>query len=401
MKSFPIKSQTSRRLHGLVLAIGASGLLAACSALPGQGPMSFSLINDDRSTQKDSARNAGRANAVMPDFTLLEIDRQVVETLGRSASRTISRRLADASSPVPVATLGIGDRLEIEIWEAGPDGLFSTGERRSARFTLRIEEDGEIQLPYTGRIDAAGLTPETLRQRLEESLQGKAIEPQVQVRVEERAGRKISVIGDVAGPGRVTTPPGGIRILDAIAAAGGQTEPASETSVSILRGRMRETVRLSDILANSANNILLQPHDIVQVSHEPKTFTAFGAVGNPGETDFGSADITLAQALARAKGLDNMVADPGGIFLFRMEDPGRMRRAGRSPKGAVFREGTPVVYRLDMSSPQAFFNAQSFRVADGDILYVANAPAAEFRKFVMTIISPLVGNFRATQSLTE
>ena len=54
-----------------------------------------------------------------------------------------------------------------------------------------------------------------------------------------------------------------------------------------------------------------------------------------------------------------------------------------------------------VNHPQAFFLAGSFLMQDKDILYVANAPGAEFRKFVTTILSPVLGTARATNTLGE
>jgi polysaccharide export outer membrane protein len=52
----------------------------------------------------------------------------------------------------------------------------------------------------------------------------------------------------------------------------------------------------------------------------------------------------------------------------------------------------PVIYRLDLRDPRSLFVSQSFPVNDKDVLYVANAPAAELQKFlnlVFSVIYPL------------
>jgi len=46
-----------------------------------------------------------------------------------------------------------------------------------------------------------------------------------------------------------------------------------------------------------------------------------------------------------------------------------------------------------MSDPSAFFVAQSFKVKDKDVIYVANASSVEFTKFLnimVSVIYPLV-----------
>jgi polysaccharide export outer membrane protein len=47
----------------------------------------------------------------------------------------------------------------------------------------------------------------------------------------------------------------------------------------------------------------------------------------------------------------------------------------------------PVIYRIDLKNPNSFFVMQSFGMANKDILYVSNAPAAELQKFLNLIVS--------------
>jgi polysaccharide export outer membrane protein len=54
----------------------------------------------------------------------------------------------------------------------------------------------------------------------------------------------------------------------------------------------------------------------------------------------------------------------------------------RTPDGEV-----PVVYRADLNNPATFLVAQNFPVRDGDVIYVANAPAVELQKFLNILAS--------------
>ena len=76
-------------------------------------------------------------------------------------------------------------------------------------------------------------------------------------------------------------------------------------------------------------------------------------------------------------------------FLFRLEnpaalDPALAASARTTPEGKI-----PVIYRIDMKNPATFFAAQSFPVRNKDVIYVSNAPLAEFQKFV-NVVSSLV-----------
>ena len=77
------------------------------------------------------------------------------------------------------------------------------------------------------------------------------------------------------------------------------------------------------------------------------------------------------------------------MFLFRLEntaviDPALSASARTTPEGKI-----PVIYRIYMKNPATFFAAQSFPVRNKDVIYVSNAPLAEFQKFV-NVVSSLV-----------
>ena len=80
-------------------------------------------------------------------------------------------------------------------------------------------------------------------------------------------------------------------------------------------------------------------------------------------------------------------ADPGGVFVFRLEDPAALdsataANARRTPDGRI-----PVIYVVDLKDPASFFVAQSFPVRDKDVLYVSRAPLSDLQRFVGIVAS--------------
>jgi polysaccharide export outer membrane protein len=101
----------------------------------------------------------------------------------------------------------------------------------------------------------------------------------------------------------------------------------------------------------------------------------------------------LAEALAKAGGLQDFRSDPAGVFLFRYESPTVIGALGRKPSDVAPDGKVPVVYRLDLSDAKAYFAAERFPVEDKDVLYVANADLTELQKFlglVNTLTGPAV-----------
>jgi polysaccharide export outer membrane protein len=119
----------------------------------------------------------------------------------------------------------------------------------------------------------------------------------------------------------------------------------------------------------------------------------FGATGQNNEINFPSAKLTLAEALAKAGGLQDARSDPAGIFLFRYEPVSVLEALGRNPAAATQDGRSPVVYRLNLREAKAYFAAERFPVEDKDVIYVANSDLDELQKFfgmVGTLTAPAI-----------
>ena len=65
------------------------------------------------------------------------------------------------------------------------------------------------------------------------------------------------------------------------------------------------------------NNIFAHPNDTIYMYREPQTFLAFGASGTQGQFNFDAWRLSLAEAVAKAGGLNDNVADRNPWFLYR------------------------------------------------------------------------------------
>ena len=363
--------------------------LAGCDTLPGQGPsaMDVALLDDNGAMQVE-------------DYTIVPMDASIAGTLGQlppiaELSPTFSSTIKGKAD----AKLVVGDRLEINIWEASSDGLFSTVEKKQTQINATVDERGNIYVPYVETIPAAGRSVERVRKAIARGLTGKAVEPRVQVALMSTGGNKVSVVGDVAQPGQINIPLAGMRLIESIAQAGGSRHPGFESEVKIIRGSVAGTVRLDDVVRYERNNIWLKEGDTVEVQHRPRSFTAFGAVSSTNQLLFSTETLSFAEALAQSGGLNDNLADAGGVFLLRFEPRERLLEAGLDIIAPTDTGAVPTIYQLDFNQPTAFFVAGSFMMQDKDIIYVANAPAAEFRKFILTLIAPLFSSVTSAQNV--
>lgn len=280
-------------------------------------------------------------------------------------------------------TVGVGDALDVSIWEAPPATLFggSAADTRigtaisTSRPTtlpeLLVSPEGTISVPFAGNVQANGRTLRQIEQDITRRLRGRANAPQVLVRLTKNATATVTVLGEVGQSERLPLTPKGERLLDALAQVGGVKAPVNLATIQITRDGRTYRSTLSDIIERSENNVVLARDDVVTALFQPYSFTVLGAAGRNDEIRFEAFGITLSQALGRIGGLQDGRANPRGVFLFRWEEPS----VAGGPR-------TPVIYSFDLKDPSVYFLAQQFRISDKDLVYVTNAPIAELQRFV-------------------
>jgi len=369
-------------------AVAVIGLLAcltaACSALPTAGP-----------TASDVKGQEVRDHQTR--FDLVDIDDNVVAALLAEPGESFHARFKKYGMP-PQPKIGIGDSVVVSVWEAAGGGLFSasptehvsTGSRSVTIPEQIVGRDGNISVPFGGRVPVAGRLPVEVQREIETRLAEKAIEPQVIVTVTKSLSNSVTVTGEVVSGARVPLSLKGDRLLDLIAAVGGAKSPVYETFVRLSRDGVTATIPMEALVSHPAENIYAQPGDVLTLVRLPQSFTAFGATGNNAQFPFTSEKMTLVEALGKAGGLQDLRSDPAGVFLFRYEPPKVVGALGRpqlrtGPDGA-----SPVVYRLDLRDARSYFLAQRFPIEDKDIIYVANADLNELQKF-FTLLNTLTG----------
>ena len=299
--------------------------------------------------------------------------------------------------------IGPGDVLDIAIWESPPAALFGTlsGDSRlssgisSAPAVAQssdipeqmVDNGGQITVPFVGSVVAVGRTPSQLAKEIAARLRGKAHDPQVIVRISSNNAANVAVVGEVNKSGLMPLTTKGERLLDAIASVGGVKQPVNKMTIQVSRGGVVASEPLADVISKPEENIPLQANDVVTALFQPYSFQALGAFNINAEVDFEATGLTLAQALGRIGGLQDNRADIKGVFIFRLEDPAALGNLATSTTRATPDGKIPVIYRVDMSNPSAFFVAQGFYIQNKDILYVSNAPLTDIQKFVNVISS--------------
>jgi polysaccharide biosynthesis/export protein len=155
--------------------------------------------------------------------------------------------------------IGPGDVLQISVWK-----------NDAVSRTVPVRPDGKVSLPLLNDLDAAGYTPMELRDILVKKLAEYMPAPEVSVIVTEPRSFKVSVMGEVAKPGRFELQ-SRTSVLDVLALAGGLNQYAAKSRIFVLRpdgkGMKRLPFNYGKAVGSGGEqeNFYLQSGDIVVV----------------------------------------------------------------------------------------------------------------------------------------
>jgi polysaccharide biosynthesis/export protein len=222
--------------------------------------------------------------------------------------------------------LGPGDQLEISAPEL----------TELANKQVRVDGEGDIEVPMGGRVHVAGLTAKQTEEQLNKVLSTYIRQPQVVVSIAEVRSQPVSVLGAVNAPG-VHQVQGHKTLLEMLASAGGIRQDAGY-SVRITRelewgciplpnARLDTTgkfsvaeLNLKKIMEakNPEENIQIFPHDVISVPKAEMVYV-IGDVRRSGGFVLGEhQSMSVLQALSLAEGL-NSTADSRHARILRLE----------------------------------------------------------------------------------
>ncbi|TNG96408.1 polysaccharide export protein [Pasteurellaceae bacterium UScroc12] len=375
--------------------------LAACNSMPTSGP-SQSRVMD---LQNQNTEN-------LPTVEVVEVEDNVATALFNQQQAQSFSHFTNANSYN--GAVNVGDTLDVMIWEAAPAVLFggvlnqsgTGGAQLTSLPEQMVSESGKITIPFLGAISVRGKTPEQIQKEIVRRLSPMANQPQAMVRLVKNNSANVTVLRQ-GNSVRMPLTAHGERVLDAVAAVGGATENAYDISVQLTRGSEVKTISLERLASNPNENIRLRSGDVISLLNNPLSFTALGAVGSNREVRFSAKGLTLAEAIGRMGGLIDTRSDPRGVFVFRylpFEKLSAQDKATWQGRGYGVGMDVPTVYRLNLLEPKSLFWLQRFPIQNKDIVYVSNAPLAEFQKFlriIFSITSPVTSTANSVNNLSD
>ena len=370
------------RWRAVCAGVLSSMVLAACSMAPGMHMGSPENVN--QALQEDGA----------PEGALKSITPELIRSQLATNSELVHQQVAHLFGKAEPYKVGPGDILNIVVWNHPELALTPAGSATTAVVTgvnelgngYNVGPDGTIQFPFTGSVHVAGLNEFQIRDRLAQRLSGYVNSPQITVRVQAYRAARIYVDGEVNNPGVLPINDIAMTLPEAINRAGGMTQEADRSSVTLTRNGVTTQIDLPLLARNQVDpsNILLKNGDLLRVgSRQDSKVYLLGDVFAPTAHVMHDGTVTLAQALGEAGGVNPESGNPRQIYVIR--------------RGA---DGQPELYHLDASRPTAFVLAADFPLKPRDIVYVDPAPIVRWNRVISNLL-PSYDAVYTTRAMTR
>ena len=124
---------------------------AGCSTLPSAGPSAKQVMSE------------ASDDVQAPRYLIADLDQRTVSIVEHTAKPSLFARFGEREE-APSAAIGVGDSVQVTIWEAASGGLFSSaaiggvtaGSHSASIPDQVVGRDGAITVPYAGRMRRCG-----------------------------------------------------------------------------------------------------------------------------------------------------------------------------------------------------------------------------------------------------
>ena len=215
---------------------------------------------------------------------------------------------------------------------------------------VKVSSAGEINFPLIGGVRVTGLSASDTEQLIAKRLieDGFLKQAQVNIIVLQSTGQQVSVLGQVAKPGKYSIETGAKTLFDFIALSGGVSANGSNIitvirmnenppkRISVNVGKLLLTSKAEQI--NSAN-MIMQADDIVYVPEAP-VYYVYGEASRPGVFPYKQGMI-VAQAISVSGGISPRGTEHG-LKIKRKDKEGMLQELEADISTAIYADD--VIY---------------------------------------------------------
>lgn len=391
-----------------LLALSVMG----CSLAPGlylsENQFSYNKPDSNRQAKNNSLVEVALdlANDTRPSVPVFvtNVDADVISAQECERAR-VQREVSGAVRPEDVQSyeyrVGLQDVLSFTVWDhpeltspsaaanaaitasISPLGVSANQAVPSDNLGHRVNQRGTIFFPYVGEVFVSGHTLEEIRAMITQALSKYILQPQLDVHVVSYRSKKVYVTGEVKNPGTISITDTPLTIVDAITRAQGFTPDADSFRTRLTRGKRSYILDLNALFNNGdlSQNWLLRDGDIVNIpDHQDSKVYIMGEVAKSDVLYMNRGRMSLAEAINLSGGLDQTTADAKRVFVIR---------------GVNENPSPPLVYHLDLSSPDALLLSTRFELKPLDVVYVSTADLTRWNRVISGIL-PTISTLNAT-----
>ncbi len=348
-------TRTGRIVVRITVAGVASIMMTACGMAPGMRmPASATL---------PVTTGSGQAPHQDVEIPITDINLDLIKQLRESSVNANDNRILSLFGKAQPYTLGVGDVLQITVWDHPElSGAVATQTQSAARPVdpasgFVIGEDGVLNYPYAGTLHVLGLRIDQVREKLYERLATVFNRPQLTVRIASFRSQQVYVDGEVHTPGPQPISDIPMTLYDAVSRAGGFSQAADQSRMVLVRNGTTYPINFPRLLARGENpaNIVLKNGDLLRVvSRDDNGVYVMGEVSKPATAvPMRNGKLSLSDAISQVGSLNSATADAAQLYVIR----------GSS-------ETAPKVFHLDARSPVAMILANQFDLQPKDVVYV-------------------------------
>ena len=289
-----------------------------------------------------------------------------------------------AGDPIPEAEeartysdqVSVRDQLEISINDVDANSPFYTTTEQGSHSgfhvgPIEVDREGILRLPYLRDVRAIGKSLTDLSLEVTEAAREVSPSAEATVRRTGRLEKRVFIYGEVNKAGGAVIDREDYTLLEALASSGGPSGPPHLFTFVLHRDGATYRTNVSSL---AENRVEAQDADVLKVEENPSlAFQVTGVIGRPGRYPFPGEHSTVIDALSMAQGLERGKSDARGIFIFRADG-----------------NGGNLVYGIDISKPNGMFLAQSFQLMPNDVVYISEAPLAQWQRATENVI-PVLG----------
>ncbi|MGP9635786.1 polysaccharide biosynthesis/export family protein [Psychrobacter sp. AOP3-A1-26] len=248
-----------------------------------------------------------------------------------------------------------------------------------------VDQQGFVQFPLIGRIQASGLSVPQFTANLQSQLQRYLKYSDPQVKIVNYRGNKFFIDGEVKQPGEFAIADVPVSLYGGISMAGGASQVGDSNNIVLNRQGKSYNIGLQSLreMGSSANQIYLRDGDSIHVnSQEQNKIYVLGEFGQVEPVSILEQGISLAQVLGESKGLNAATANAAKIYVVRDN---------------VNTAATDIYY-VDMQTITSFALANRFEMHANDIVYVDPTGLTRWNRVISSIL-PSTSAIRSLSSL--